>query len=96
MKTGERHIPCRMCIVCRSHGPKGDLLRFFMDERGCLQHDEGQRKMARGYYVCRNLDCLSRIVGESRKMRRRNFRLAQKSLDELRRKIENLKFYVTK
>ncbi|MBP3730088.1 MAG: DUF448 domain-containing protein [Mailhella sp.] len=58
--------PLRMCVVCRRRFFKPELLRHVMAGAGCaegngLEADEAGVKPGRGWYVCRDPQCESRL-----------------------------------
>ncbi len=50
----------RRCLACRSRADKRDLLRFAVLD-GVLLFDLRSRVQSRGYYVCANRSCLSKV-----------------------------------
>jgi len=63
-------IPERMCIVCRNLRPRTELLRLVRPTgRNDLVPDPTGRQTGKGFYLCRNLDCLARLQKE-KKLRR--------------------------
>lgn len=63
-------IPERMCIVCRNLRPRTELLRLVRPTgRNDLVPDPTGRKPGKGFYLCRNQDCLARLQKE-KKLRR--------------------------
>lgn len=63
-------IPERMCIVCRNLRPRTELLRLVRPTgRTDLVPDPTGRKTGKGFYLCRNQDCLARLQKE-KKLRR--------------------------
>ena len=59
MKRG--HIPVRMCVICRSRAPQGELTRH-TGRIGELCPDEGKRRPGRGWYVCMEKRCLEKLA----------------------------------
>lgn len=57
-----RHVPLRMCAVCRQRHPKHELRRFVL--RGTSGDGDGpgpdpsQTMPGRGVYVCQRADCM--------------------------------------
>lgn len=49
----EKHIPLRMCVVCRKMLPKKDLIRLVTTPEG-LKIDATQRLDGRGYWISRD------------------------------------------
>ncbi|SDN34015.1 hypothetical protein SAMN04488516_101454 [Desulfonauticus submarinus] len=51
----KRHVPIRMCIICRKKAPKKELIRFVCiieNNKKKLIEDIKQTKPGRGFYVC--------------------------------------------
>ncbi len=51
-----KHIPQRMCVVCRSMIDKNELIRL-IPEGTQLIIDEKQNILKRGIYICRSSEC---------------------------------------
>lgn len=51
------HVPQRMCVGCRNMIDKDKLIRVINDN-GQLFIDENQKKLTRGFYVCKNTECI--------------------------------------
>ncbi|MFH1490374.1 MAG: YlxR family protein [Pseudomonadota bacterium] len=62
MGKGKGHIPIRTCLSCGRKAGKSELVRFVLDERGCLCRDERMRLPGRGAYVCKNRSCLEKMI----------------------------------
>ena len=56
----EKHVPLRMCIVCRSMKPKEELVRI-VNEDGSAKIDEKNRVQSRGAYICRCGECSQKL-----------------------------------
>jgi len=68
--TQPARIPERMCLVCRTLRPRTELLRLVRPTgRTDLVPDPTGRQTGKGFYLCRNLDCLARLQKE-KKLRR--------------------------
>lgn len=52
----KKHIPIRMCVICRSKMEKFKLNRYVFIN-GKLVLDEKQRLPGRGFYLCNNIKC---------------------------------------
>ena len=61
-----KKIPLRMCTGCGEMKPKKELVRVVRSKEGEISLDLTGRKVGRGAYVCRSLDCLKK----ARKTRR--------------------------
>lgn len=63
-----KHIPVRMCVVCRERRPKAELSRYVRSEKGQPPVFDPESKMpGRGMYVCDREDCRKRFESGSRK-----------------------------
>ncbi len=51
----------RMCIACRQMKTKKDLLRIVKNKEGEISIDETGKKNGRGAYICKNVECFSKI-----------------------------------
>ncbi len=56
MGLAKKHVPIRMCIICRTRMEKYKLNRYVLIDRKFIL-DEKQRLPGRGFYVCNNLKC---------------------------------------
>lgn len=63
--------PMRTCIGCRESKPKDDLIRVCFYE-GRLSVDTTGRAKGRGVYVCRDPECLAKVI--KKKALNRGFR----------------------
>lgn len=52
----------RMCIVCRTMQDKRNLTRIVKDKEGNIFVDETGKKNGRGAYVCKNEECLNKLL----------------------------------
>lgn len=59
------HIPQRMCVGCRNMIDKNKLIRIVVNN-GELFLDKEQKKLTRGFYVCKNTDCIK--IAEKKKV----------------------------
>ena len=55
-----KKIPQRMCLGCREHKPKKELVRIVRSPEGEISVDLTGRKNGRGAYVCKSVECLKR------------------------------------
>lgn len=64
------HIPLRMCIACRRHKPKPELLRFGVDRAsGLIVRRAASASDGRSVYICPAAECLGRA--EKKRIMRR-------------------------
>ncbi len=55
-----KKIPQRMCLGCREHKDKKELVRVVRSPEGEVSVDLTGRKNGRGAYICRSADCLKK------------------------------------
>lgn len=53
-----KHIPERMCVVCRKRSDKNGMLRIVRTLEGKIVFDSTGKTDGRGAYVCNNIDCI--------------------------------------
>lgn len=56
----EKHIPERMCVVCRTMLNKRDLVRVIKTKEGEIKLDLTGKVSGRGAYICKN--CMEKCV----------------------------------
>lgn len=56
----EKKLPLRMCLGCREHKPKKELIRVVRSPAGEISLDTTGRKPGRGAYLCPCLVCLQK------------------------------------
>lgn len=54
-----KHIPQRMCVICRKMSDKNELIRLIFDGSQPVI-DMKQNKLQRGIYICRNPECIEK------------------------------------
>lgn len=57
-----KKVPMRMCIGCKEHKPKKELIRVVKSPEGDISIDFHGKKSGRGAYVCNCLACLEKAV----------------------------------
>ena len=50
-----------MCIVCREHSDKKELLRIVKNKDGQIFVDKTGKANGRGAYVCKSKECLNKL-----------------------------------
>ncbi len=57
-----KHIPERMCIVCRKMYPQSELIRI-VRENGSneIKADTEKKLFGRGAYICKSADCINAV-----------------------------------
>jgi len=64
----QRHVPMRMCVVCRESSVKRQLLRVVRTPGDSPQvvYDRTGKANGRGAYVCATVDCIEKAVKQKR------------------------------
>ncbi len=87
----KKHIPIRMCVVCRKRLPKSGLLKMVRTGDGKIFPDRQECLPGKGIYLCPETDCLDRFINH-KKFRKAYYSLlsdeALTSLAQLREKFE--------
>lgn len=66
----------RRCIACRQSFPQDELIRFTLSD-GSIVADRDRRAEGRGFYLCRNKDCVELAI------KRKSFnRICRRSVSE--------------
>ncbi len=61
MRRHQTAKPMRRCIACRESRPQDELIRFTFDGKE-VKADIGSRNDGRGFYLCRNEECLETAI----------------------------------
>ena len=51
----------RMCIICREHSDKKELLRIVKNKDGEIFVDQTGQANGRGAYICKNPECFQKL-----------------------------------
>ena len=58
--------PLRTCMACNEQKEKQDLLRIVKSKDGQIQSDLTGKKNGRGAYICKNEECLNKLIKSKR------------------------------
>ena len=61
MRRHQTAKPMRRCIACRESRPQDELMRFTFDGKE-VKADCGSRNDGRGFYLCRNEECMETAI----------------------------------
>lgn len=83
----EKKQPVRMCIACREHLPKVQLIRIVKSQDGVLAVDRSGKKDGRGAYLCASRECLE--LAYKKRALERAFRMpvGQEAYEALREEL---------
>lgn len=58
--------PERTCMACNEQKEKHELLRIVKSKEGIIEVDLTGKKSGRGAYICKNIDCLDKVIKTKR------------------------------
>jgi uncharacterized protein len=54
----EKHIPERVCIVCKKKSTKNELIRLVKTRKGTVEVEDNGILWGKGIYICNNEECV--------------------------------------
>ena len=76
-----------MCVGCREHKPKKELIRIVKSPEGEISVDITGKKSGRGAYICRDENCLRRAQKTKQLERALECNMTQELFDRLAEEI---------
>lgn len=58
--------PARRCMGCNESKDKNELIRIVKSKEGVIEIDLTGKKNGRGAYICKNEDCLNKVIKSKR------------------------------
>ena len=58
--------PARTCMACNEQKEKQELLRIVKSKAGIIEIDLTGKKSGRGAYICKNEECLDKVIKSKR------------------------------
>lgn len=58
--------PLRTCMACNEQKEKQELLRIVKSKEGIIEPDLTGKKNGRGAYICKNEECLNKLIKSKR------------------------------
>lgn len=58
--------PLRTCMACNEQKEKQELLRIVKSKEGIIEPDVTGKKNGRGAYICKNEECLNKLIKSKR------------------------------
>ena len=58
--------PLRTCMACNEQKEKNELLRIVKSKEGIIEPDLSGKKNGRGAYICKNEECLNKLIKSKR------------------------------
>ena len=83
-----KKIPQRMCLGCREHKDKKELVRIVRSPEGEVSVDLTGRKNGRGAYICRSADCLKKARKQKAISKALNCEISDEVFEQLLVQIE--------
>jgi len=80
-----KHVPQRMCVVCRSHDAKRQLFRIVRTPEGLIEPDATGRRNGRGAYLCAQAACWEKALTAGALARALNREIDTETRESLRR-----------
>ena len=81
--------PVRMCVGCRAHAPKKELIRIVRTPAGENIADAKGKAPGRGAYICRKAECLKKARKSRTLERMLSASISPETYDALEAAIEN-------
>lgn len=82
-----KKIPARRCVACNEQKEKNNLLRIVRTPEGNIEIDQTGKKNGRGAYICKNIDCLNKIIKSKRLEKNLDISIDNDFYEEIRRTI---------
>lgn len=57
-----KNVPQRTCVGCMQKKDQNELIRIVKDKKQEVSIDIKGKSEGRGIYICKNLDCLERVI----------------------------------
>ncbi len=78
------HIPLRRCMACQTQREKQDLIRVVRMPDGNLVIDNTYKQNGRGAYLCKQEECLNKLIKSKRLERVLNVTIDDAIYEEIR------------
>jgi len=88
MSGEQKKTPMRQCLGCREMKQKNELTRAVKSPEGEVSLDFTGKKPGRGAYICRNTDCLKKIIKSNALARAFKVKIPEDITKDLMTKME--------
>ena len=88
MSTMQKKTPMRQCLGCREMKPRSELTRAVKSPEGEVSLDFTGKKPGRGAYICRNTDCLKKVIKSNAIARAFKTQISEDITKELLKQME--------
>lgn len=83
-----KKTPLRTCLICREKFNKRDLLRIVRDkENNKVVFDKSGKMNGRGAYICKNPDCIEKMVNAKIINNSLNMNLTNEDITPLKQEV---------
>jgi len=89
MSALQKKVPMRQCLGCREMKPKNELTRTVKSPEGEISLDLTGKKPGRGAYICRNKNCLKKVIKSNSLARAFKTQISEDITKDLTIQMEN-------
>ena len=79
----KKYIPLRRCMGCNERREKEKLIRIVKNSNG-IELDLSGKKDGRGAYICKNEECLNKVIKNKRLSRSLKEEISQELYEKIR------------
>ncbi len=79
-----KKVPLRRCMACNEQREKKDLIRIVRTSENTIEIDLTNKKSGRGAYICKNEECLNKVIKSKRFERVLEVKIEPEFYEELR------------
>ena len=79
----KKYIPLRRCMGCNERREKEKLIRIVKNSNG-IELDLSGKKDGRGAYICKNEECLNKVIKNKRLSRSLKKEISQELYEKIR------------
>ena len=91
-KMPNKKVPQRMCIACRQMKDKFDLIRIVVKD-GIATVDATNKANGRGYYLCKDVNCIEKMAKHKSFQKQYGFELSQQLIEEIKNNLNQVSLW---
>ena len=76
--------PQRTCMACNEKKDKKELLRIVKNKENIVSVDQTGKQEGRGAYICRNIECLEKVIKSKRLEKALDTKISQEIYENIR------------
>lgn len=84
MTKNQKYVPLRRCMACNNQKEKSELLRIVKSNDGTIHIDLSGKKSGRGAYICKNKECLEKVIKSKRLAKSLNTEISLEFYESMR------------